>query len=97
MDHCHEFLVHLEPKAPYSFFELQDIIWPCEHIMAWDDREGRDYTKHFHPCWRWVIMQKLYKLKIPYFLANDLVAIYECFLLEAIVKEGPPPCSLDEK
>lgn len=71
MDHRHEFLVRLEPKAACSCFELQDMIWPCEHIMAWDDREGRDYTQHFHLCWRWASMRKLYEPKIPCFLSND--------------------------
>lgn len=33
-------------------------------------------------------MQKLYEPKIPYFLANDLVAIDVCFPLEAVVKKG---------
>lgn len=50
-DQQREYLVHLNPPS-CSYFEFQDMIWPCEHVMAWDNRDGRDYTSHFHPCWR---------------------------------------------
>lgn len=80
MDQPHEFLVHLEPKAACSCFKLQDMIWPCQHVMAWDDQDSKDYGRHFHQCWRWVSVRKLYEPLAPFFLSNDLQPQGMCFL-----------------
>lgn len=88
MDHHHEYLVRLDPKPACNCFELQDMILPCEHIMAWDDHEGRDYGVHFHPCWRYESMRRLYEPKFSCFLTSDLQSSANFFPPKAIVKKG---------
>lgn len=61
-----------------NYFKLQDMIWPYEHVMAWDHRDGWDYMAHFHSCWRMSSVKKLYEPTIPCFLSNDLEPIPEC-------------------
>lgn len=70
------------------------LFWAIGHDMAMQayhglgEREGRDYTTHFHPCWRWANMQKLYEPKLPCFLANDLEGRDNCILPKATLKKG---------
>lgn len=88
MDHRYKYLVRLEPKVACSCFELQDMIWPYKHIMVWDDREGRDYGHHFHSCWRWASMRKLYEPKFSCFLSNDLEISENYFPPKPTVRKG---------
>lgn len=87
-DHQEEYLVSLCPKPLCSCFELQEMIWPCEHMIAWDNRDGRDYTRHFHPCWRVQSLRRLYSERLPCYLTNDLEPITACHAPEAAVKRG---------
>lgn len=56
--------------------------------MAWNDRDGHDFTVHFHPCWLTKSLVKLYEPHMLFFLSNDLEAIDICFPLEAAMKKG---------
>lgn len=56
--------------------------------MAWDDRDGRDFTAPFHPCWLTKLLVKLYEPHMPMFLSNDLEAVDTCFPPEPAVKKG---------
>lgn len=85
----HKYLVFLEPKLACSYFELEDMIWSCQHIMVWDDCDGWESTAHFHPCWCYTsTLQQLFEPKLPCFLTNDLAATEWCFPPKAIVKKG---------
>lgn len=68
-------------------FELHEMMWPCQHIMAWDDRDGKDFMRHFVPCWLTLSLIKLYESKFPIFLSNNLELIDACFPPE-VVKKG---------
>ncbi|CAM6122465.1 unnamed protein product [Calypogeia fissa] len=64
------------------------MLWPCEHIMAWDDQDGWDFTRHFHKCWRTESLRGLYASKVPCFLSTDLEVTTECSPPEAAVRKG---------
>lgn len=77
LDQQQEYLVHRTPPG-CNYFELQDMIWPCKHIMVWQNHDGRDYTPHFHACWKVSLVTKLYKGILPCFLFNNLEPVSEC-------------------
>lgn len=52
--------------------ELQEMQWLCEHIMVCDDLGGRDFTLHFHQCWKMGTLAACYEHTISCFLDNDL-------------------------
>lgn len=56
--------------------------------MAWDNRDGWDYTSHFHACWRISSLRKLYEGTLPCFLSNDLEPIPDFSPAEVAVKRG---------
>lgn len=71
-DGSHMHLVTMGDKFTCTCQELQEMQWPCEHMMAWDDQGGRDWTIHFHRCWKVSFVQACYEQTIPCFLDNDL-------------------------
>ncbi|CAM6105441.1 unnamed protein product [Calypogeia fissa] len=68
--------------------ELQEMQWPCEHMMAFDDQSGRDFTQHFNPCWKVSSLRRCYEKTIPCFLDNDLDCSDWCCPPEIAVKKG---------
>lgn len=83
-----EYLVTRAPKKTCSCFELQEMVWPCEHIMAWDDQEGQKQSEHFHKCWRTQSLLALYDQTIPSFVVTDLQLSPNCAPPEVAVKRG---------
>ncbi|CAM6111136.1 unnamed protein product [Calypogeia fissa] len=77
-----EYLVTLNPTPTCSCWELQEMCWPCQHVMAWDNHQGRDYTRHFHICWKIESLQAMYQGRLPPFLSEDLEMSLRCM---------PPP------
>lgn len=47
IDQRHEYLVDVTRTPRCTCYELQEMIWPCQHIMVWDDRDGKDFMQHF--------------------------------------------------
>lgn len=56
--------------------------------MAWDDKDGHDFMRHFHLCWLTSSTVNLYAPRMPVFLLNDLQASLDCFPLEIAVRKG---------
>lgn len=83
-----EYLVKLGQSPSCTCVELQEMQWPCEHIMAWDDKIGKDFTRHFQPCWKVASICNLYRPRVPVFLSNDLEPQSTSFPPEAAVKKG---------
>ncbi|CAM6114845.1 unnamed protein product [Calypogeia fissa] len=83
-----EYLVTLNPTPTCSCWELQEMCWPCQHIMAWDDHQGRDYTHHFHICWKIESLQAMYQGRLPPFLSEDLDMSLTCMPPPIAVKKG---------
>lgn len=88
IDQTEEYLVNVATHPTCTCRELQEMVWPCEHIMAWDDKEGRDFTKHFHDCWKFSSLRKLYAPRLPCFLINDLEPQNNCFPPQEAVTKG---------
>lgn len=57
-------------------------------MMALDDKEDRDYTRHFHPSWRWGSIHELYEPLMTCFLVNDLKPTNDCIPSKSVVKKG---------
>lgn len=87
-DARHEYLVDISEKARCTCYELQEMIWLCQHVMAWDDRDGRDFMRHFHPCWLTSSIVTLYAPRMPVFLSNDLQGTVDCCPPEFAVRKG---------
>lgn len=85
--HAYEYLVDISGMLRCTCYELHEMIWPCEHIMAWDDRNGQNFTLHFHLCWQTKSLMKLYEPHMWVFLSNDLEAT-DMLSLEAAEKKG---------
>lgn len=83
-----EYLVSLVSRALCTCFELQEMCWPCEHVMAWDDQEGRSFHRHFHRCWRVSSWKALYTSIIPSFICNDIPVSTACWPPAIAIKQG---------
>ncbi|CAM6121408.1 unnamed protein product [Calypogeia fissa] len=81
-------LVTMDTYPTCTCRELDEMLWPCEHIMAWDDQYGRDYIAHFHYCWTVFRLRKLYGRTIPYFLENNLDFSSACCPPPVVVTTG---------
>jgi hypothetical protein len=75
------------PRCTCTCFELQEMGWPCKHIMKWDNLEGKDFMRHFHKCSRTSSLKALYAQPIPSFLCNDLAMRDSCLLPAIAVKK----------
>ncbi|CAM6097173.1 unnamed protein product [Calypogeia fissa] len=87
-DGSHMHLVTMGNEFECTCRELQEMQWPCEHMMAWDDHSGRDFTIHFHPCWKVNSICHAYSHTIPCFLDNDLELSEFCCPPKIAVKKG---------
>jgi hypothetical protein len=83
-----EYLVSLTPKASCTCMELQEMVWPCPHILAWDDELGNNPSRHFHKCWRTQSLRILYDGVLPSFVSTDLPVSASCHALEPAVVSG---------
>lgn len=88
VDMKEEYLISMRPTPTCSCWELQDMIWPCQHIMAWDNMQGRDFTQHFHICWRVESLRAMYSGSLPPFVSEDLDVTDQCLPPEIVVKRG---------
>jgi hypothetical protein len=77
-----------QPRCTCTCFELQEMVWPCKHVMMWDNLEGKDFTKHFHKCWRSSSLRTLYVVPIPSFLCNNLSLSDSCHPPAIAVRKG---------
>lgn len=73
-----QFLVIMGDKITCSCVEVQEMCWPCEHVMAWDDLLGKNPSRHFHSCWRTSSLRSLYELHVPVFMDDDLSLDMTC-------------------
>ncbi|CAM6101010.1 unnamed protein product [Calypogeia fissa] len=83
-----EYLVTKGERNTCTCFELQEMLWPCEHMMAWEDIGGKGFSKHFAKCWRVKSWRKLYSGVVPSFLCNDIKTSNKCSPPEVAVKRG---------
>jgi hypothetical protein len=89
MQQTEQYLVSRKlPRCTCSCFELQEMGWPCEHVMMWDNLEGRNFMKHFHKCWLSNSVKALYAKPIPSFVCNDLPMRDSCCPPAIAVKKG---------
>lgn len=88
-DQSLEYLVTLSsPRPCCTSMEMEDMCWPYEHLMAWENVDDRDSTEHFHTCWKTSSLRKLYEPYLPCFLSNDLESRSTCFPPLTSVKKG---------
>jgi hypothetical protein len=64
------------------------MLWPCEHVMAWDDRDGWDFNKHFHRCWKTTSLCSLYGPTVQVLMSLHLDAVEGCYPPAPAVKRG---------
>lgn len=88
VDQSKQYIVDLTTTPTCTCTELQEMRWPCPHVMAWDDQQGRDPDRHFHTCWRPSSLRALYTDRLPCFLSNDLQGSTSCWPPRAAVKKG---------
>lgn len=72
LEQWYEYIMDVSGKSCSTCYELQEMIWPYEHVMVQDDRDGHDFMRHFHRCQFTKTLVKSYKPKILVFLSNDL-------------------------
>lgn len=80
-------LVDISENARCTCYELQEMIWLCQHVISWDDKDGHDFMRHFQPCWLTSSIVALYAPRMP-FLLNDLEGTIDYFPLEIAVWKG---------
>lgn len=83
-----EYLVTLSPHAKCTCMELQEMVWPCQHILAWDDENGVNPSRHFHKCWRTHSLRLLYDAVLPSFLATNCPLSVSCHAPQPAVVTG---------
>jgi hypothetical protein len=59
-DGQYEYAVTLFPYATCTCIKFLEMLWPYQHVMAWDDIENKDFMRHFHKCWN----TEIYKVVI---------------------------------